>query len=63
MYIKYSGLILLYLPLSILNSGLHKLSKQTYKFTIKPSLDKFEFLAVYKRLPNLDLPKLPIIAA
>jgi len=39
------------------------LSKQTYKFTIKPSLDKFKFPADYKRLPNLDLPKLPIIAA
>jgi|688.fasta_scaffold156177_1 hypothetical protein len=47
----------------MLKSGLHRFKRQTYKLIIKPSLDKFKLRAFYKRLPNLDLPKLPMIAA
>lgn len=55
--------MLVYFPLSILKRGLHKFNRQMYKFTINPSLDKFKLRADYSRLPNFDLPKLPIMAA
>lgn len=63
LYTKYSGLMFLYLPFSISKKGLQRFNKATYKLIVKPSWERFRFLADYNLLLNFVLPRFPMIAA